>query len=310
MSFSPKKIEPKGKAPEVKKGKLFYDDKNIQLWNGDARKMDFIPDKTVHVIITSPPYNVAYDYGKDWNDVLSPDDYFEFTKQWIKECYRVLVKGGRLIVNVPAALTQSAGSKIAFVAMDIWNIAVKEIGFLPRDWIIWSKIGNLDSVTSWGSWMSPSSPFCRDACEFIIVFSKEQFKLESKNKETDITKDEFMTLSRNIWRMVPAQRKLHPAPFPLEFPLRAIKFFSFVGDTILDPFVGSGTTVLACKLLKRKGIGVDISSKFLEVAKQRVSQQLLFDNNVVLTKFLLLDKDNDNLEHKQIEFLEDKNGKK
>jgi len=307
MSFSPVKIKNKTKQKEVmpvKKGTLFYEHNGLQLWEGDARNLDFIPDDSVQLIVTSPPYNVAMDY-KEWNDTLSVDDYLEFTRQWIKECYRILCVGGRLAVNVPAALTQSTESKIAFVAMDIWNIAVKEIGFLPRDWIIWNKPYSLQGVTSWGSWLSQSSPFCRDKAEFIIVFSKKQYNLDPRGKQSDLTKDEFLQLTKNVWTMAPESRKLHPAPFPLELPLRIIKLYSFPDDLVVDPFVGSGTTLLACKLLKRRGIGVDYNPDYLKISKERISQQTLPFKDVILTKFKFLEEDDlpNKLEFTQLELL-------
>ena len=682
-----------GKLP-VKEGKLFYEFNGQQLWEGDARNLHFIPDESVQLIVTSPPYNVAMDYG-DWHDALSIDDYLEFTEQWLKEAYRVLCVGGRLAVNVPACLTQSTGSKIAFVAMDIWNIATKKIGFLPRDWIcwclgsdtpivaqienkywfgtiaelykiwklgkeiflptllnrptikvVWRKIQSIDEIwdsgleletttgikincteehlfpifkttgkdkrqflciqrmvhakellnfknknllyylggkvlnipqgseddyikglaicfflaegnkikrkaksdielnnsavrwakvkdmipaeyvkkrksgeltwttaicfscgikdlpilkkiskmfkmriikqnktltavshdkslislietytdgevaknksllpdclntsykflkgifdgflhhgdgyydsknkrwivgicdnykltmgimvlnfilgegnlfrgpylykakgfkklfpalkfyivnkdesnvyyalikkvissnmicpyynitledvkyknwdrkkiekfsglfllgngilthnskpyllqgiTSWGSWLSQSSPFCRDKTEYIIVFSKKDYKLDPRGKQSDLTKDEFLRLSKNLWTMAPENRKLHPAPFPLELPLRVIKFYCFPEDIVLDPFVGSGTTLLACKLLNRKGIGVDYNPNYLKIAKERIAQQTLPLKDVILTKFKFIEDEDyfDKLEYTQLE---------
>jgi len=701
MSFSPKeiKVDKDKKVLEVIDGELFYNFKDkIQLWHGDARNLHFIEDDSVQLVVTSPPYNVAMDY-KTWNDAIPVDDYLEFTRQWIRECYRVLCVGGRMVVNVPSALTQSTGSKIAFVAMDMWNIAVKEIGFLPRDWVVWClrddipiiaqiedkywfgtiaelyeiwklnkeiflptllnkptvkviwrriqsmnkiwssgleletttgtkinctedhlfpifkttgkdrrqflciqrmvrakellnfkkrsllyylggkvlnipqgskedyikgftvgfflaegnkikrnakkdiklnnsvvrwakvrnmtpveyvkkrksgeltwttgilfscgikdqsilrKIGKmfklrvikqgkmlqvishdknlislietytegrtakdkkllpvclntsykflkgifdgflngdgcydsknkrwivnicnnhkltmgimvlnfilgegnlfrgpflykvksfkklfpalrffivnkdesnvyyapirrvissdiicpyynivledirnkdwnekkiekfsglfllgngilthnskpflLKGVTSWGSWLSQSSPFCRDKVEFIIVFSKKQYKLESRGKKSDLTKEEFLRLTKNLWTMIPENHNLHPAPFPLELPLRVIKLYAFPDDLVLDPFVGSGTTALAAKLLNRRCIGVDINPSFLEIAKQRVSQEYLFDSNVIRTyfDFSIDDREEEEVRFRQIELKIDK----
>jgi site-specific DNA-methyltransferase (adenine-specific) len=303
MAFRPAKyIKHKTGELPVKEGKLFYEFNGQQLWEGDARNLHFIPDESVQLIVTSPPYNVAMDYG-DWHDVLSVDDYLEFTEQWLKEAYRVLCVGGRLAVNVPACLTQSTGSKIAFVAMDIWNIAIKKIGFLPRDWICWNKPYLLQGITSWGSWLSQSSPFCRDKVEYIIVFSKKDYKLDPRGKQSDLTKDEFLRLSKNLWTMAPENRKLHPAPFPLELPLRVIKFYCFPEDVVLDPFVGSGTTLLACKLLNRKGIGVDYNPDYLKIAKERIAQQTLPLKDVILTKFKFIEDEDylDKLEYTQLE---------
>lgn len=308
MSFSAKKLTKVANLPPIKDGKIFYKDGNSELWLGDARKMDFIPDNSVQLIVTSPPYNVCRDYS-EWTDNLSPDGYLDFTRQWLKEAYRVLCKGGRLCINTPSALTQSTGSKIAFVSMDTWFIAVKEIGFLPRDITIWKKVGMLEGVTSWGSWCSQSAPFQRDCAEWILTFSKEEMRLDPRGKKSDLTPEEFLFLSKNIWTMKAETRKIHPAPFPLELPLRLIKFYCFPHDTVLDPFVGSGTTVLASKLLGRKGIGIDYDKRYLETAKQRISQELLFDQNCILTKinFTLDNDDEKNFKIRQVEMFGEEN---
>ncbi len=308
MSFGIKKIKANKTIPPIKSGKLFYSHDKLQLWEGDARNMDFIRDNSVQLIVTSPPYNVVMEYGDTWNDAMPVVEYLNFTKQWLNECYRVLCTGGRIAINCPSALTQYTGSKIAFVAMDIWNIAVKEIGFLPSDWIIWNKPIILANTTSWGSWCSQSAPSVRDKAEFILVFCKKSRRLDPRGKKSDLTKDEFVKLTQNVWTMVPENnRKMHPAPFPLELPLRLIKLYCFPSDLVLDPFVGSGTTLLAAKLLDRCGIGIDINPKFLAIAKERIAQDFLFDKNVILTKFSDLDEQDTmkvNSSYKQLELKE------
>lgn len=308
MSLLPKKFTPNPNVPPIISGSRRFDDGNVQLWHGDARRMDFIPDNSVELIVTSPPYNVMIQYmdGKKpaWNDAMPVDKYLEFTKQWLTEAYRVLCRGGRICVNVPSACLQSTGSRDAFVAMDVWNIAVKDVGFLPREWITWKKPQALSGVTSWGSWQSPSCPFIRDTAEFILVFSKETHKLEANGRKTDLTREEFMRLTSNVWTMVASNHNNgHPATFPIELPLRCIKLYTYIGDTVLDPFSGSGTTPLAAKMLNRKGIGVDISLRYIEESTILLGQNFLFDGNVVLTKYLSMDNE-DNLVSNQLKLIE------
>ena len=268
----------------------YYQDKYISIYNADARYMSFIPDKSVHLIITSPPYNVGMNYDEH-NDRLTNTDYLSLMENALKECYRVLVKGGRIAVNAPSCCKQSTGSKYAYIAVKLHNI-MEDIGFNPREWVAWIKTPKLSiedydktyrhqgwgKSTSWGSWKSPSNPYVRDISEYIIVMEKEQPNLEGDKAKIDITKDEFMRYTNNAWFILPTtqSKSHHPAAFPPELPYRLIKLYSYQGNIVLDPFCGSGTVLQVAKALKRKAIGVDVSEKYCKITKDKCRQEYLF----------------------------------
>jgi len=226
------------------------------------------------------------------NDRLAHEEYMQMMKGVLKECYRVLVKGGRICLNCPSCAKQSTGSKYAYIAVKIHNL-MEDIGFMPREWISWVKTPEIMTKeeyeqtyrhqgwghsTAWGSWQSCSSPYLRDIGEYIIVMEKEQSKLEGDKSKIDITKDEFMRYSNNVWFILPTtqQKSHHPAAFPSELPYRLIKLYSYQDNTILDPFIGSGTTCQIAKQLKRKSIGIDISERYCKICVAKCGQKELF----------------------------------
>jgi site-specific DNA-methyltransferase (adenine-specific) len=177
---------------------------------------------------------------------------------------------GRLCLNIP--LDKSKGREEAgfqSVYADIVNIA-KNIGWKYFSTIIWNE-GNISRSTAWGSWLTAKAPYVIAPVEVIAIFYKKRWT-KIKNGITNIKKDEFIEWTNGIWTFSGESKKKvqHPAPFPVELPKRCIKLFSFVGDTVLDPFVGSGTTLIACALLKRKGIGVEIDENYCNLAKNRL----------------------------------------
>lgn len=253
----------------------FYKDNFVKLYCADARDMlKFIPPESVHLVVTSPPYNVGKNYTGH-NDSLPWQEYLGLVENVFRECYQVLVKGGRIAVNVPSCAKQSTDSRYAFMAVDTHNLLAK-IGFLPREWITWVKRFELYNGTSWGSWKSPSNPYLRDCCEYIIVMGKEIDKLEGEKTKIDITKEEFLRYTTNVWEIRPETSvNPHPAPFPEELAYRLIKLYTYQGNVVLDPFMGSGTVPYVAKKTNRKGIGIDISKEYCLLAKNRCSQEFL-----------------------------------
>jgi len=249
---------------------------------GDAEKiLKEIPERSIHLIITSPPYNVGMPY-QNYNDRQDLDKYMAKMRNIFTECYRILVKGGRICVNLPSAAQQSSYSRVSWLAID-YIVMLRKIGFLDREMIAWIKSEHLSvrgKSTSWGSWMSASCPYLRDIHEWIIVMHKETKVLEGK--QSDITKEEFLEWTHNVWRILPntAMRRFHPAPFPIELPTRLVKLYSFVGQTVLDPFCGIGTTCIAAKRHNRNYIGIDISPEYCNRAKLLLGQNFLYKEEV------------------------------
>ncbi|MFW9898578.1 MAG: DNA-methyltransferase [Candidatus Thorarchaeota archaeon] len=266
-------IKPK-KVKYVDNSKLIPLNKLDQIILGDSRNMDILPDNSVHLMITSPPYCV----GKDYDDNLTLVEYLSLLEDVFKETWRVLVPGGRAAINIA-----NVGRK-PYIPFHAYIIEImQKIGFHMRGEIIWNKGASAGVSTAWGSFASASNPCLRDIHEYILIFSKLTNKLEKRNKFDSINKEAFIEWSKSIWNFSADSAKQigHPAPFPEELPLRLIEFYSYQGDIILDPFIGSGTTAIAALKLKRRYIGYEISPKYVKLAKKRLKrckEQLILDN--------------------------------
>ncbi|MCX8063365.1 MAG: site-specific DNA-methyltransferase [Anaerolineales bacterium] len=257
--------------------KIYYSDEKILLIQDDILTTRAIEPSSIDLIVTSPPYNVDIQYNSHRDDI-SYTEYLDFTRAWLEKCYQFPKDDGRACLNIP--LDKNKGGQQS-VGADITTIA-KQIGYQYHSTIIWNE-GNISRRTAWGSWMSASAPFVIAPVELIVVLYKKRWRKTSGSGISDITRDEFMNWTNGVWVFSGESKKKigHPAPFPLELPRRCIKLFSFVGDTVLDPFAGSGTTLIAAALLNRRGIGVEIDAKYCELAKKRIfsspelKQQLL-----------------------------------
>jgi site-specific DNA-methyltransferase (adenine-specific) len=255
----------------------------------------------VHLVVTSPPYNcrVAYDSYDDW---LPWDEYWhDLIEPSLRECFRVLAPGGRLAVNLANVVRQDvtsgrrqlqqrpgwrwkpAGANgqpwSAMVAPRLWA-TLEQIGFMPREQLTWIKALNPEDIvtsTAWGSWRSASNPVLRAVAEPVFIASKVTHTRSPGI--SDLTCSEFKAWTRNVWNIPVgnAERDLdHPCKFPPELPRRLIKLYSYVGDVVLDPFCGSGTTLRVAKDLARRAIGVDVSRRYCAMSADRCRQQLLF----------------------------------
>ncbi len=247
---------------------------------GSAENMKEIPDNSVHLMITSPPYNVSKEYDED----LSLEEYLTLLKNSFKETYRVLVNGGRACINVA-----NLGRKPYIPLSDYISKMMIEIGFNMRGEIIWNKAASASPSTAWGSWQSAANPILRDIHEYILVFSKGDYKRIKGTKENTISKEQFMEWTKSIWTMnaESARRIGHPAPFPEELPYRLIQLYSFKDDIILDPFMGSGTTAVSALKSERNYVGYDISQEYLNIANKRLQpylNQIKFDFEPVITE--------------------------
>ena len=254
----------------VQKLSPYFNWDDIFIYNDDIIKTTDIPKSSVDLIVTSPPYNVDIHYNSHKDD-LSYEEYLEFTTQWLKKCYRFAKDDGRLCLNIP--LDKNKGGQQA-VCADITNLA-KKVGWRYHSTIVWNE-GNISRRTAWGSWMSASAPYVIAPVEVILVLYKKNWKKNNAAKESDISKQEFMDWTNGMWTFGGQSKKGahgHPAAFPIELPKRCIKLFSFVGDTVLDPFLGSGSTLIAAYLSKRKGIGVDIDKRYCDIAIARLRKE-------------------------------------
>lgn len=258
----------------VPSDKLVYSsrDKRAIVINDDFLKVDYIPKNSIDLIVTSPPYNVDIQYA-GYRDDIPYDKYLEFTREWLRKAYELLKPDGRMCLNIP--LDKSKGrSEEGFqsVYADVVKIA-KEVGLKYFSTIVWNE-GNISRRTAWGSFASASAPYVIAPVEMIVLLYKNTWKKERKGV-SDITDSEFIEWTNGLWTFNGENPKRvgHPAPFPLELPKRCIKLFSYKGDVVLDPFVGSGTTVVAAYLLDRIGIGIDVSREYCERAKERLIKE-------------------------------------
>ena len=257
---------------------LFFHRDSMRIYKADILKINSIQESSIDLIVTSPPYNVDIKYNSH-NDTMSYVDYLTFTREWLTKCYALLRDDGRFCLNIP--LDKNKGGQQS-VCADITTIA-KQAGFNYHSTIIWNE-QNISRRTAWGSWLSAAAPYVIAPVEVIVILYKKDWKKTSGSRESDITRKEFIEWTNGVWNFMGESKKRvgHPAPFPPELPRRCIKLFSFLGDTVLDPFLGSGSTLLACLRTGRKGIGVEIDEKYCELARNRLlnegkMDQLRFD---------------------------------
>lgn len=241
----------------------------FSIINDDLFKTKKIPRQSVDLVVTSPPYNVDIHYNSN-DDQLIYKDYLKFSQRWMKRCYGWLKDDGRFCLNIP--LDKNKGGQQS-VGADL-TIVAKKCGFSYHSTIVWNE-GNISRRTAWGSWLSASAPYVIAPVELIVVLYKNSWKKTSGSRESDISRDEFMAWTNGLWSFNGESKKKigHPAPFPVELPLRCMKLFSFVGDTVLDPFMGSGTTLVAASRCNRKGIGIDIDAEYCEIAIDRINNE-------------------------------------
>ncbi len=230
-----------------------------------SENMEELPENSVHLMVTSPPYNVGKDYDKDF----TLTEYLEFLKRVWKEVHRVLVPGGRACINIANLGRKPYIPLHAFIVKDMLDL-----GFLMRGEIIWNKASSSSPSTAWGSWLSAANPTLRDIHEYILVFSKDTFSRKNvKKRKNTISRDQFLELTKSVWTF-PAEsaRKIgHPAPFPIELPYRLIQLYTYEGEIVLDPFVGSGQAAIAAIKTKRHYEGYDIDPEYVKLSEKRIS---------------------------------------
>ena len=249
------------------KARAFLELKNVLIYNDDIMETEVVEPNSIDLTVTSPPYNVDIKYGT-YDDSIPHEKYSEFSEKWLRKCYDLTKNDGRLCLNIP--LDKNKGGQQS-VCADLTTIA-KEVGWKYHATVIWNE-QNISRRTAWGSWMSASAPYVIAPVEVIVVLYKNSWDKAHKGK-SDITREEFIEWTNGVWNFSgESKNKIgHPAPFPVELPKRCIKLFSYVGDTVLDPFLGSGTTLIACLDTGRVGVGIEINKEYCELAARRVRE--------------------------------------
>ena len=258
---------------------------------GDCRSMHQIPDRSVALVVTSPPYFVGKAYENEIFQGSQPDalpvglprtyrEYLQLLYDSFYECIRVLEPGGRIAVNV-ANLGRKPYRSLSADVIKIFE----DLGLLMRGEIIWRKSKAMGGVVAWGSFRQPSNPVLRDTTERIIVASKGRFdraKTRAARQKAGLPSvatlpnDEFVEATLDVWE-IPAEsarRVSHPAPFPVELPLRLIDLYTYEDDLVLDPFMGSGTTLVAAYRARRRGVGYDIQPDYVNIARARLERTI------------------------------------
>jgi DNA modification methylase len=243
-----------------------------------SEKMEEIPDNSIHLMVTSPPYNV----GKEYDENLTLNEYREFLRKVWSEVKRVLVPGGRACINIA-----NLGRK-PYIPLHVFIVEdMLDLGFLMRGEIIWNKGASGSPSTAWGSWLSAKNPVLRDVHEYILVFSKGMFSRGNLRRKSTISKEEFLEFTKSVWTFPaePATKIGHPAPFPVELPYRLIQLYTFEGEIVLDPFMGSGQTAIAALKTRRHYVGYDINEEYIRLAERRIKEFSLSLNTPQLFNF-------------------------
>lgn len=249
---------------------------------GDARQMTALADGEVALVVTSPPYFAGKQYEEELDRDGVPSSYAEYLELLaavFEECKRVLEPGGRIAVNV-ANLGRKPYRSLASDVIEI----LQGLGLLLRGEVIWQKGEGASGSCAWGSYRSPANPVLRDLTERVIIASKGRFdralpsrvrEQEGRPFESTLTADEFMAATLDVWQIPPenATRVNHPAPFPTALPERLIQLYTYRNDLVVDPFMGSGSTLVAASRLDRRYVGYDLDESYVSIARRRVDDE-------------------------------------
>jgi len=256
-----------------------------RLLQGDARDLNFIPDESIHLVVTSPPYWVLKRYREHPSQMGHIEDYDTFigelSKVW-QHCYRILVPGGRLVCVVgDVCLSRRKHGRHVVVPLHA-DIAVscRKMGFDNLNPIIWYKIAKATYEVNNGTkfFGKPYEPnaIIKNDIEFILMQRKPggyRKPTMEQRRLSMIGKKEYAAWFQQIWNIPGASTRNHPAPFPFELAYRLVRMFSFWGDTVLDPFCGTGTTILAAMQGDRNSIGVEIDPEYCQMALKRLQRE-------------------------------------
>jgi site-specific DNA-methyltransferase (adenine-specific) len=262
--------------------------------NGDCREvMGQMPFSSVDLIVTSPPYGVGIAYDVHNDDMLI-DEYLKFTEEWLTKAYEVLKDDGRIALNIPYEINRQDKGGRVFIVSEIWQI-MKKIGYKFYGVVdLEEESPHRSRTTAWGSWMSPSAPYIYNPKECVVLaYKKTHIKkikgqpqwigeaaqvpdpkdpalFRNKTVYLDEDKREFIDLVFGQWKYFADTRSLTKATFSMDIPTKAIKILSYKNDVILDPFAGSGTSLVAAETLDRRWVGIELSPNYCEVANSRV----------------------------------------
>jgi site-specific DNA-methyltransferase (adenine-specific) len=261
-------------------------------------EMGKLPEATVDLVVTSPPYNVGIDYDSH-DDRMTMEDYWKFTEQWLSNAFRLLKDDGRIAVNIPYEVNvQDRGGRILFMS-EFWTI-MNKVGFKFYGLVdLDENSPHRSKTTAWGSWMSPSSPYIYNPKECVILaYKKDRIKkvkgepqwkgelvdleqedgtIKQKMMYQDEDKKEFMSLVYGQWEYFADTKQQTKATFSMDIPMKAIKILTYRNDVVLDPFAGSGTSLVAAEISGRRWIGIELSENYSKVAEDRV--QVFIDRN-------------------------------
>jgi site-specific DNA-methyltransferase (adenine-specific) len=255
--------------------------------------MGQMPFSSVDLIVTSPPYGVGIAYDVHNDDMLI-DEYLKFTEEWLTKAYEVLKDDGRIALNIPYEINRQDKGGRVFIVSEIWQI-MKKIGFKFYGVVdLEEESPHRSRTTAWGSWMSPSAPYIYNPKECVVLaYKKTHVKkvkgqpqwigeaaqvpdpkdpalFKNKTVYHDEDKREFIDLVFGQWKYFADTRSLTKATFSMDIPTKAIKILSYKNDVVLDPFAGSGTSLVAAETLDRRWIGIELSPNYCEVANSRV----------------------------------------
>ena len=260
--------------------------------NGDSVKvMSELPGSIIDLVVTSPKYNVGIDYDS-CDDEMSMEDYWVWTEQWLTQSFRLLKDDGRIAVNIPYEINvQDRGGRVLFMS-EFWAV-MKKVGFKFYGLVdLDENSPHRSKTTAWGSWMSPSSPYIYNPKECVILaYKKDRIKkvkgepqwvgevvdveqedgtIKKKTMYKDEDKKDFMSLVYGQWEYFADTKQQTKATFSMDIPSKAIKILTYKNDVVMDPFAGSGTSLVSAEILDRRWIGIELSPNYCEVANKRV----------------------------------------
>jgi len=265
-----------------------------RIVNGDCRQvMGQMPFDSVDLIVTSPPYGVGIAYDVHDDDMLT-EEYLKFTEEWLTKAYEVLKDDGRIALNIPYEVNRQDKGGRVFIVSEVWQI-MKRIGFKFYGIVdLEEESPHRSRTTAWGSWMSPSAPYIYNPKECVLLaYKKNHIKkvkgqpqwvgeydqvpdpkepgmFRNKLVYSDTDKREFIDLVFGQWKYFADTKSLTKATFSMDIPTKAIKILTYKNDVVLDPFAGSGTSLVAAETLDRRWIGIELSPNYCEVANSRV----------------------------------------